>query len=700
MAQVKKGSYPSRQLRAGPAPLASFEDLPSDELESPDSLADLDDNILNSQSSRPTDFDGSSTPRTLTVSALSTPQFDSDGDSQFTLTPCDGVKNQIPISSKTSSFSSLIKTGKDDDRASISSTGGKKGSISSLLSSGESSRPSREDSHRKGSWTDIFRSRSRSRSQSPQGSPQRLRKESDSSMKYKSDTETNDKNDSKKEKGKFLSSLFKIGGKKSPRSKSPSPPKSPADFQSVPIAEEIRKNKPILSKQVENKHDSSTISETKETLNSTTIPNEEELNKNKTENKLLNNKINKREEKRVRPTDIELESIHGLPKATNRHKIENHDNIIQAQIETNLNKKEIISHHDSDAEGEHDHESSESELTFEVENSSKTPLETRDSEEDYEAQNLLNQDSMDTDEFPMAEFRFPAPESSQIHVKTPTRKQRLEVTTIPIERPRSTTPINIAPLEAFIQSATPSPDPGIEKIRLSLPGEQFVFRPKSPKKGNLKSWQDFCEEGLHSPRLNKRPQNEEEFDLPLKSPAFDSDNLEQESQNPINEDSSWVTFENTVEVKSENPDSLNKSKKNLNCKNILDKERFQDDFQSGDFGEDSVFVDCTCICHTCSCNCHVVNVDDVNIKHLHDSDFTISGAKELSTENSLLDSQTTIFTEKENHKDLDANKCNCNCHEQCESDLTFQCESCLSQRKNSKHFSSDKQNFSLEDKQQ
>lgn len=42
-ANVKKGSYPSRQRRFGPAPLASFEDLPSDDQNSPDD--DLRDDL-------------------------------------------------------------------------------------------------------------------------------------------------------------------------------------------------------------------------------------------------------------------------------------------------------------------------------------------------------------------------------------------------------------------------------------------------------------------------------------------------------------------------------------------------------------------------------------------------------------------------------------------------------------------------------
>ncbi|KAL3213934.1 hypothetical protein MRX96_007334 [Rhipicephalus microplus] len=62
-----KGGYPSRQRRFGPAPLASFEDLPTD------------------------DQDSSPEPRspdTLIPSEVSTPQVEGDVDSLVTLTPC------------------------------------------------------------------------------------------------------------------------------------------------------------------------------------------------------------------------------------------------------------------------------------------------------------------------------------------------------------------------------------------------------------------------------------------------------------------------------------------------------------------------------------------------------------------------------------------------------------------------------------
>ena len=136
-----------------------------------------------------------------------------------------------------------------------------------------------------------------------------------------------------------------------------------------------------------------------------------------------------------------------------------------------------------------------------------------ESEDDFEAQNLLTQDSIDYDESSFSESVMTSITqaiNAQIPsetVKSPTRKDRLEVQTIPIERPRSTTPINIVPLEAYIRSTSISPDPKVEKIKLSLPGEQFTAcaRAKSPRKSNPSIWFEFCEKGLQSP-LQRRKQ--------------------------------------------------------------------------------------------------------------------------------------------------------------------------------------------------
>jgi hypothetical protein len=172
--------------------------------------------------------------------------------------------------------------------------------------------------------------------------------------------------------------------------------------------------------------------------------------------------------------------------------------------------------------GKYDDNSSESEVGFD-DNRLKTRHKTgadgksaSDGEEDFEAQTLLTQDSIDFDESSFAEsfaanFALmstqPAGPPVVETVRSPTRKERLEVLTIPIERPRSTTPINIVPLEAYIRSNSISPDPGVEKIKLSLPGDQFSAsaRAKSPRKSNPSIWFEFCEKGLQSP-LQRRKQ--------------------------------------------------------------------------------------------------------------------------------------------------------------------------------------------------
>lgn len=150
-------------------------------------------------------------------------------------------------------------------------------------------------------------------------------------------------------------------------------------------------------------------------------------------------------------------------------------------------------------------ESPDGQLSSESELALDSVLAKQSSQDEFET--LLAQDSVESEDFlsslssSSAALAVPPPPPSRSPV--PSRQQRLEVVTIPIERPRSTTPINIAPLEAFLP-VSPEPCPP-DKIRLFLPGEQFTGRgPRSPRRGSLKSWLHFCEEGLQSPRCRKR----------------------------------------------------------------------------------------------------------------------------------------------------------------------------------------------------
>lgn len=64
------------------------------------------------------------------------------------------------------------------------------------------------------------------------------------------------------------------------------------------------------------------------------------------------------------------------------------------------------------------------------------------------------------------------------------RLQRLQVTTSPITRPRSTTPINVVTLDEYVIS---SPDqspasPAQDKLKITLPADEFSAKPRSPRR--------------------------------------------------------------------------------------------------------------------------------------------------------------------------------------------------------------------------
>ncbi|XP_015787716.1 uncharacterized protein LOC107364802 [Tetranychus urticae] len=150
----------------------------------------------------------------------------------------------------------------------------------------------------------------------------------------------------------------------------------------------------------------------------------------------------------------------------------------------------------------------ESSATLNAESGKKASYLKRQSSEtseiDFEAATLLTHDSIDYEDYdgPTEIILSPDTEDKINHENRASSRRRLDVNTIPIDRPRSATPINIAPLEAFLNTASPSPDPNVEKIRLSLPGDTFTncTRAKSPRKSNPAIWLEFCEKGLHSPK--------------------------------------------------------------------------------------------------------------------------------------------------------------------------------------------------------
>ncbi|KAH9384610.1 hypothetical protein HPB48_026618 [Haemaphysalis longicornis] len=164
-APPRKGGYPSRQRRFGPAPLASFEDLPTDDQ---DSSPEAPDTLLPS-------------------SEVSTPQVEGDFDSLATLTPCGSLRT-----ANGSPCSPVAPPAAGGPPALLLEAPPPPEADSLLLT------PEGEPTRRKGSWTELFlRGRSpqqRSTGTSPEPSATR---------------------------GGFFSSLLKLGGRKSPRSPSP-----------------------------------------------------------------------------------------------------------------------------------------------------------------------------------------------------------------------------------------------------------------------------------------------------------------------------------------------------------------------------------------------------------------------------------------------------------------------------------------------
>ena len=73
------------------------------------------------------------------------------------------------------------------------------------------------------------------------------------------------------------------------------------------------------------------------------------------------------------------------------------------------------------------------------------------------------------------------------------RLQRLQVTTAPIERPRSTTPIDIFGLEEYAYISSPEKTPQnskLEKLKITLPPEEFHPKGQSPRKYSKSESQD------------------------------------------------------------------------------------------------------------------------------------------------------------------------------------------------------------------
>ncbi|PSN45803.1 hypothetical protein C0J52_10771 [Blattella germanica] len=149
-----------------------------------------------------------------------------------------------------------------------------------------------------------------------------------------------------------------------------------------------------------------------------------------------------------------------------------------------------------------DHHSSESERDSEVDYLKTKKKEVVEvGEEDHERKGLVvQQDSFD-DELPYVPTTLPQERSVAVPI-IPIKQRIAEVKTCPIERPRSTTPINPSLLEDYLHTED-SREHAVEKMRICLPREDSIgSRSKSPRR-ITKTWFEFAEQEI--PEKRKAP---------------------------------------------------------------------------------------------------------------------------------------------------------------------------------------------------
>lgn len=146
-------------------------------------------------------------------------------------------------------------------------------------------------------------------------------------------------------------------------------------------------------------------------------------------------------------------------------------------------------------------------------------------EDDHERKGLVLQQDSFEDELPYVPTTLPQERSIAVPIIPVKQRVTQEVKTCPIERPRSTTPINPSLLEEYVQQGNTG-DTGTDgdKMRIQLPKTGSIsddagsIKARSPWRiaGVGRSWFEFAEQGSglqQSPREYRKPS------LPASSPS-------------------------------------------------------------------------------------------------------------------------------------------------------------------------------------
>jgi hypothetical protein len=150
---------------------------------------------------------------------------------------------------------------------------------------------------------------------------------------------------------------------------------------------------------------------------------------------------------------------------------------------------------------------------------------------------VLQQDSYE-DELPYIPTTLPQERSAAVPIVPIKQRSTFEMKTYPIERPRSTTPINPSCLEEYCEEVmgtfnTETVTKTIEKLKISLPRHDSIDKTvKSPRKPGNTNWFEFAEKGIST--SGRRSSLTQESDTP---PPLPPKGIQKE----------WINFEEIPE---------------------------------------------------------------------------------------------------------------------------------------------------------
>lgn len=189
--------------------------------------------------------------------------------------------------------------------------------------------------------------------------------------------------------------------------------------------------------------------------------------------------------------------------------------------------------------------------------------------EDHESAGLVLQESFD-DELPYVPTTLPEERSSGIKIIPTKERTQTELITIPLERPRSTTPIHPTSLDNFCEKKpSDTIDANLvrgEKLRISLPRhkpeqnkEKVQQKTMTRRTSNLsnKSWTEFAEQGIQntcskkSERTRKESNSSQDGEQHTVQPHQPPVGPIVKSHSKKSLTSKWIDFENIPEKRQQ-----------------------------------------------------------------------------------------------------------------------------------------------------